>query len=327
MINNSYLKLLRIPNVFTIPSNIILGYLIAITSFGIYDVTFDGLFTLTLLIGISILLYLGGLVSNDYFDEKIDQKERPERPIPSGNIPKKFALFIIFIFFLSASILSLLVSIGSFLVANLLIVCILVYNHKIKFSNLRSLLMGSIRGINVFYGSSFIILPSIVMNFKWTNTYDPSYSNSQTEFLITMIIVCFTIFLHVSLLTLVSSKETNTERISGKYDISINKISIIYLAYLGLLGLVGSMFFQKDGDFLIYIILYFFTICIIFYITYKKSINSIIASKQFFVKSFIMMIILLDSTLIAGIAGILPAIFTSALIIPSFILSKKINMT
>lgn len=44
-----------------------------------------------LLLGMS-LLYLGGMVLNDVCDVKIDQKERPGRPIPSGRIGRRSAL-------------------------------------------------------------------------------------------------------------------------------------------------------------------------------------------------------------------------------------------
>src|ERR1700733_16333044 len=32
------------------------------------------------------LFYVGGMYLNDYFDRTIDARERPERPIPSGEI-------------------------------------------------------------------------------------------------------------------------------------------------------------------------------------------------------------------------------------------------
>ena len=32
------------------------------------------------------LFYVGGMYLNDYFDRAIDARERPERPIPAGDI-------------------------------------------------------------------------------------------------------------------------------------------------------------------------------------------------------------------------------------------------
>lgn len=162
MLNNPYLKLLRIPNIFTVPSNIILGYLIA---FSLISVTtnnevFD-VVTLLILITSSIFLYLGGLVSNDFFDEKIDSIERPSRPIPSEKVSKKNALILLTFLFLLGLVLSIVVSVASFLVAVLLIVCILSYNFKLKNGFFRSYLMGFIRALNVFYGFSYILIGSV----------------------------------------------------------------------------------------------------------------------------------------------------------------------
>ena len=78
-----YFRLIRIPNVFTTISNILLGYIFftSIDHFNYFDIF--------KLISISAFLYIGGMVLNDYFDIKIDKKERPWRPLPSNKISKK----------------------------------------------------------------------------------------------------------------------------------------------------------------------------------------------------------------------------------------------
>src|SRR5918912_2081091 len=80
-----YLRLIRLPNLFTVPSNILVGYLALITPFHI-DVL-----QLLLLATSSILLYASGLIFNDYFDIQTDLMERPYRPLPSGKISKRTA--------------------------------------------------------------------------------------------------------------------------------------------------------------------------------------------------------------------------------------------
>jgi 4-hydroxybenzoate polyprenyltransferase len=42
----------------------------------------------------SALLYVSGIVFNDFFDIEIDRKERPFRPLPSNEITKQKALII-----------------------------------------------------------------------------------------------------------------------------------------------------------------------------------------------------------------------------------------
>src|SRR5438067_1808835 len=74
-----WLRLMRLPNVFTAIADVAMGYL-----FVQREVT-DGL-VLGCLIAASAALYTAGIAFNDVFDREIDAKERPFRPIPSGQI-------------------------------------------------------------------------------------------------------------------------------------------------------------------------------------------------------------------------------------------------
>ena len=85
MVFEDYLRLVRLPNLFTVPTNILVGYFALIAPVHI-DVV-----QLLLLVTSSILLYASGLVLNDYFDIQIDLKERPYRPLPSRKISKQRA--------------------------------------------------------------------------------------------------------------------------------------------------------------------------------------------------------------------------------------------
>jgi 4-hydroxybenzoate polyprenyltransferase len=77
-------QLLRAANVFTAASNVIAGFLIVQGRWAPPE-------TLALLIASSACLYLAGTVLNDVFDAELDAIERPERPIPSGRIPRTTA--------------------------------------------------------------------------------------------------------------------------------------------------------------------------------------------------------------------------------------------
>ena len=83
----AYLRLMRIPNVFTAIADVAMGFLF------VHDYQSPEQFprlwpTLALLIAASSLLYTAGLVLNDLFDFEIDRKERPFRPLPSGQVSK-----------------------------------------------------------------------------------------------------------------------------------------------------------------------------------------------------------------------------------------------
>ena len=149
---NNYLTLIRVPNLFTVISNILVGYflVIAISDIDIYQLSY--------LILISIFLYIGGVVMNDLFDIKLDKSERPERPLPSNLIKKKNALIIcIFSIFTSLFISFFLMNYHTFLVTLSIITLIVIYNSKTKSTKWRSVTLGLIRCLNILLGSSISI--------------------------------------------------------------------------------------------------------------------------------------------------------------------------
>ncbi len=76
----AYLQLIRLPNVFTVVSEIMMAYLVVHPGL----VPFSGF---VLLLASSVCLYWAGMVLNDLFDVQKDREERPDRPIPSGRVP------------------------------------------------------------------------------------------------------------------------------------------------------------------------------------------------------------------------------------------------
>ena len=76
----AYLQLCRFAAVFTALADICMGWLLTQPDF-----TPERDFALLLIS--SAGLYLAGMVFNDVFDRRIDARERPNRPIPSGRVP------------------------------------------------------------------------------------------------------------------------------------------------------------------------------------------------------------------------------------------------
>jgi 4-hydroxybenzoate polyprenyltransferase len=73
-----YLRLGRVSNLPTVWTNALAGMLLAGARPGLRDV---------LVLGIAFsLFYVAGMFLNDAFDRRIDARERPERPIPSGEV-------------------------------------------------------------------------------------------------------------------------------------------------------------------------------------------------------------------------------------------------
>lgn len=82
-IANDYLELVRAPAVLTVLGDTLAGGSAAGHALGGRRITLPLA---------SACLYAGGMALNDYADRRIDARERPERPIPSGRISARNAL-------------------------------------------------------------------------------------------------------------------------------------------------------------------------------------------------------------------------------------------
>jgi len=153
-----YAKLTRPANLPTAMADIMAGSSISgFTVLIISDTSFNGPIYLSLitLIFASIFLYAGGVVLNDVFDYKIDQIERPERPIPKGDVSLKGAAIFGTGLLLSGIILSFLTNYLSGIIALILAVSILIYDSVSKKNQiLGPLNMGLCRAFNLVLGMS-----------------------------------------------------------------------------------------------------------------------------------------------------------------------------
>jgi len=151
-----WLRLMRLPNVFTAIADVAMGYLVVHRS--VPDPA-----RLACLIGASASLYTAGMVLNDVFDQKIDAVERPFRPLPSGQISPAAAQW------LGLILLALGVVLGgtsglfsgtvgtqraSAAIAGLLAICVVAYDAYLKRTALGPLGMGACRFLNMLLGMS-----------------------------------------------------------------------------------------------------------------------------------------------------------------------------
>lgn len=142
--------LVRLPNLFTAPPDVLLGAaLAAAAGFAV------GLPVLLGLSVASVFLYAAGTTLNDYFDAEEDARERPERPIPAGDVSERGALALGG-GLLVAGIAVALVAAGPVAgaVAAALALAVLLYDAAFKGSAVGFLFMGSARGLNVLLGAA-----------------------------------------------------------------------------------------------------------------------------------------------------------------------------
>ncbi len=149
------LQLVRFPNVFTAWADVALGYLITAGlpdgSWAYWGMGFG-------LVLISTCLYTGGMALNDVMDAEIDARERPFRPIPSGQISLqragRWAWGLLALGCLSAGMVSLFVGILPLLIALALTFSIVIYNVGLKATWVGPAGMGLCRAWNVLLGAS-----------------------------------------------------------------------------------------------------------------------------------------------------------------------------
>jgi 4-hydroxybenzoate polyprenyltransferase len=145
-----WLRLIRLPNAFTVPGDVVAGWFLA----GGAAVAGGG--SLFLLIGASLSLYWAGLILNDCFDLERDREERPDRPLPSGRISPVVAGSVgACLLVLGIALAALAGGIASAGAATVLAVLVLLYDGPARsVPVLGFLTMGLCRGANLLLGAS-----------------------------------------------------------------------------------------------------------------------------------------------------------------------------
>gem|GEM_PF-227694 len=310
-----YFQLFRIPNIFTVPPDIMAGYFITATIKS-NVINYNDL----LILGFSsVFLYIGGLITNDLFDFDIDKKERPNRPLPSGKINKNTTIFLSFLFLGSGFLLALSMSLTSALVSVILVMMILSYNYKLKNGVSRPFLMGSIRALNVFYGSTS-------NNDFLQNSYFNGSSSMDYTILVNLLIATVAVFVHIFTLTLISTRETVVEIKKFKKLINLKNVYVTYLSIFIFILSLGVIFLSNKILFLSFFIVFLSAVTFIFFKKIKKE-NLESQDIQFIVKDMIILLILLDASFVTGSSGFYLGIITVSFLIPCIIIGKKVQMT
>lgn len=143
----AWLKLARLPAVFTALADICVGFLLTHS-------TWAPLEDFICLLAASAGLYLSGMVFNDVFDLQQDRAERPARPIPSGMIGLKPAIAFGTVLMLAGVCSAFFVGVHSLLVALLLAGAVFAYDGGLKRTPLGPLAMGTCRFLNILLGAS-----------------------------------------------------------------------------------------------------------------------------------------------------------------------------
>ena len=288
-----YLLLIRLPNIFTTPSNILAGYFAAVT---VAEADIAHLIALMVSSG---LLYVGGIVLNDYFDVEIDKRERPSRPLPSGNISKRHALAIAMVALLIANTIALVV-VGpiSLAVSLVLTFTIIAYDYRLKHGILGPFAMGGARFLNVILGASPVLL----------------YINNHSYAIVGA--AAASLFLYIVVITILSKKEAGNERPNS---------TIASLMVFGVISAIAALglVLQLQLAFLLNLSIF----AAVMIVTFKQHLWKELPSVQKAVRNMVISIIIIDSVFVTGTAGLPYGLATLLLIAPAVVLAKKLYVT
>lgn len=154
---------MRPANVVTAISDVLAGTAIST----LYLDTWSGGLSVLTVLTVSIAtvgLYGGGVVFNDVFDAALDAVERPERPIPSGEVSLKNAALLGISLFIMGVFAAGLLNITAGVIAVSIVAMCLLYDKWAKHHPVAGpLAMGTCRGLNLMLGMSLFaeVLPAV----------------------------------------------------------------------------------------------------------------------------------------------------------------------
>jgi 4-hydroxybenzoate polyprenyltransferase len=135
----THLKLGRVSNLPTVWTNVLAGTILGGGNAGGVR---------TLLVGLAMsLFYVGGMYLNDYCDRHIDARERPERPIPRGEIPQTTVAVIGFALLVVGLALMAGFGVAAAVASLALAAAIVAYDWFHKGNPVAPLVMGLCRGL------------------------------------------------------------------------------------------------------------------------------------------------------------------------------------
>jgi 4-hydroxybenzoate polyprenyltransferase len=301
-----YTSLVRLPNLFSAASNILPGYCIIVATI---PSSFSNTNVLHLagLMVTSSLLYMAGIVFNDYFDIEIDKKERPTRPLPSGNVSKRKALTIAISSMIAANIISLVISWMSFVFAVILTSIIIAYDSRLKHKTIIGpISMSFARFVNVILGAS-PAFPVLILSRE---------SITMLLFIATML------FLYILSISILSKKEVRSKatRLNIIFPFAIVFVVITSIAIIGLIGIFQTVSFVNLALFSVVMIITFLPI-----LRGQASLTPVDIRNT--IRNMIISIIILDSVFVSGVIGLQYGLATLLLIIPSILLARKFYTT
>lgn len=219
VMNNSrlgiYLRLGRVSNLPTVWTNVLAG---AIVAGSITGRPLSIIHTLLVMLAISAF-YCAGMYLNDAFDREIDARERPGRPIPSGQISARAVFAIGFV--LQVAGIAILSYYGTWAIVCgcALAATILLYNVWHKGNPLSPLIMGLCRALVYFVAAASVMMVEL------TTSAEHSLKNTGL-FNTTVVLAALAIWAHVVGLTY-AAKQESLNRLGSLWPLLILALPVL----------------------------------------------------------------------------------------------------
>jgi 4-hydroxybenzoate polyprenyltransferase len=143
----AFAELGRISNLPTTFTNVLVGTSIALSSQQFVLQNGDAALRLVFIWIAIACFYVAGMAMNDFIDAKIDQSERPNRPIPSGRVSRSAALMFIIALVIVGLGICAAFSMHTLLVGMFLVALIVLYNLIHALIAASVIILGMTRGM------------------------------------------------------------------------------------------------------------------------------------------------------------------------------------
>ena len=293
-----YLQLVRLPNLFTAAADPLAGWLVATGSLDDPDRWFP-------LVAASVLIYAGGIVLNDVFDVEIDRVERPNRPVPSGQVSYRLAAWFGGLALVAGPFVAALSgSWVSFAVAALLAVTVLAYDAGMKRTLLGPTFMGACRSGNLLLGFSQV--ERLGGEFPW------------------LIAAAFGLF--VMGVTWISRSEVETGRVRG-IILGYLLQALAIFAIAGGAAFLNKFLNQATQTPLLGLVLLLVLFQVVSRASFRAIRQPIPATVQRAVKTGVLSLVWLDVAIVAITRNTQDSLVVAALWVPAFVLARWLYAT
>jgi len=291
-----YLQLVRLPNLFTAAADSLAGWLLVGGSLALPARWLP-------LCGASMAIYAGGIALNDVFDYEIDRVERPNRPLPSGRVSRRFAAFLGWgLLVVGIALAGASGSLASLAVAAALAACVVGYDAGLKRTVLGPEVMGSCRGLNLLLGMS----QAANLGGRWGWLA----AGSMAVFVVGV--------------TWISRSEVETGKRAGP-------IAGSTLQNIAILGLLAVALNAGPASPTYYSLMGMTILIIVGGIVHRASVlairDPVPKRMQLAVKTGVLSLVWLNVGIVAAVRGPLHALAVAALWVPAFVLGKWLYST